>query len=113
MVRVFNDRGACLAGAVLTDAIAPGVARLPTGAWFDPVPGASGLLCAHGNPNVLTADAASSRLSQGCTGQHALVEVERYRGGPPPVTIGLPPPLQRRPEAAGSVQQPSRQPGGR
>jgi biotin/methionine sulfoxide reductase len=113
VVRVFNDRGACLAGAVLTDAIAPGVARLPTGAWFDPVPGASGLLCAHGNPNVLTADAASSRLSQGCTGQHALVEVERYRGGPPPVTIGLPPPLQRRPEAAGSVQQPSRQPGGR
>jgi biotin/methionine sulfoxide reductase len=96
VVRVFNDRGACLAGAVLTDTVRPGVARLPTGAWFDPVPGASGpVLCAHGNPNVLTADRPSSRLSQGCTGQHVLVEAERYQGEPPPVTVGRPPPLAR------------------
>ena len=39
VVRVFNDRGACLAGAVLTTAVRPGVVQLPTGAWFDPVPG--------------------------------------------------------------------------
>jgi biotin/methionine sulfoxide reductase len=111
VVRVFNDRGACLAGAVLTAAIRRGVARLPTGAWFDPVlpgaagpdspgevPGAAGpapVLCAHGNPNVLTADVPSSRLSQGCAGQHALVEVERYVGDPPPVTVGSPPALLR------------------
>jgi biotin/methionine sulfoxide reductase len=111
VVRVFNDRGACLAGAVLTAAIRRGVARLPTGAWFDPVlpgaagpdspgevPGAAGsapVLCAHGNPNVLTADVPSSRLSQGCAGQHALVEVERYAGDPPPVTVGSPPALLR------------------
>ena len=92
MVRVFNDRGACVAGAALTTAIRPGVVRLPTGAWFDPV-GEAGSLCAHGNPNVLTADIPSSRLSQGCAGQHALVEVERWDGEPPPVTIGSPPPL--------------------
>jgi biotin/methionine sulfoxide reductase len=96
VVRVFNDRGACLAGAVLTDAVRPGVSRLPTGAWFDPVPGAPGpVLCAHGNPNVLTADVPSSRLSQGCTGQHVLVQAERYAGEPPPVTVGAPPPLAR------------------
>jgi len=94
VVRVFNDRGACLAGAVLTDTVRPGVARLPTGAWFDPVPGAPGpVLCAHGNPNVLTADVPSSRLSQGCTGQHVLVQAERYAGEPPPVTVGAPPPI--------------------
>ena len=105
VVRIFNDRGGCLAGAVLTDAVRRGVARLPTGAWFDPVPAGAGAgldhdgagppLCAHGNPNVLTADVPSSRLSQGCTGQHALVEVERYQGEPPPVTVGSPPPLLR------------------
>jgi biotin/methionine sulfoxide reductase len=94
VVRVFNDRGACLAGAVLTPAVRPGVVRLPTGAWFDPVPGTGPApLCAHGNPNVLTADRPSSRLSQGCAGQHALVEIERWPGEPPPVTIGGPPPL--------------------
>jgi biotin/methionine sulfoxide reductase len=97
VVRVFNDRGACLAGAVLTADVRPGVAQLPTGAWFDPVPGHEGApLCAHGNPNVLTADVPSSRLSQGCTGQHALVEIERLAGDPPPVTVTGPPVLLRK-----------------
>ena len=92
LLRVHNDRGACLVGAVLTDRVRPGVVRLPTGAWFDPVPGVEPPLCAHGNPNVLTADLPSSRLSQGCTGQHALVEIERWSGGDaPPVTVRQPP----------------------
>jgi biotin/methionine sulfoxide reductase len=34
---------------------------------------------------VLTADIGTSRLAQGCTGQHALVEVERVEGDAPPV----------------------------
>lgn len=92
VVRVFNDRGACLAGAVVTTELRPGVVQLPTGAWFDP----SGSLCVHGNPNVLTADLPSSRLSQGCTGQHVLVQLERYDGTPPPVTVGAPPRIVRR-----------------
>jgi biotin/methionine sulfoxide reductase len=93
VVRAFNERGACLAGAVLTDDLRPGVVMLPTGAWFDPVtddhPDAP--LCAHGNPNVLTGDVATSALTQGCSGAYALVEVERYAGTPPPVTVGAPP----------------------
>jgi biotin/methionine sulfoxide reductase len=96
VVRVFNERGACLAGAVLTEDVRPGVMQLPTGAWFDPVPGTEPVLCAHGNPNVLTADTPSSHLSQGCTGQHALVEVERFAGEPPPLTVTAPPPLLRK-----------------
>ncbi|HEY3867908.1 MAG TPA: molybdopterin-dependent oxidoreductase [Actinocrinis sp.] len=96
VVRAFNDRGACLAGAVLTEDVRPGVVQLPTGAWFDPVPGVEPVLCAHGNPNVLTADIPSSHLSQGCAGQHALVEVERFAGEPPALTVTAPPPLLRK-----------------
>lgn len=95
IVRVFNDRGACLAGAVLTDELRPGVVQLPTGAWYDPSPDEPGL-CVHGNPNALTADVPSSRLSQGCTGQHALVQVERYEGEPPRLTVIEPPALLRK-----------------
>jgi biotin/methionine sulfoxide reductase len=92
VVRVFNDRGACLAGAVVTDELRAGVVQLPTGAWYDPVdPTVEGSLCAHGNPNVLTPDRGTSRLGQGCTGQHALVEVERFEGEPPPVRAHQPP----------------------
>jgi biotin/methionine sulfoxide reductase len=95
VVRVFNDRGACLAGAVLTDALRPGVVQIATGAWFDPVPDDHPYapLCAHGNPNALTADAPTSRLSQGCSGAHTLVQVERYVGPLPPVTVTALPPI--------------------
>ena len=98
VVRVFNDRGGCLAGAVITTDVRPRVVNLSTGAWFDPVdPSAQDSLCAHGNPNVLTADRGTSRLAQGCTGQHVLVEVERWEGEPPPVRAHRPPPFVPRP----------------
>ncbi|RII14680.1 Dimethyl sulfoxide/trimethylamine N-oxide reductase precursor [Streptomyces sp. YIM 130001] len=93
LVRLHNDRGAVLAGARLDTAVRAGVACLPTGAWFDPAPGDGPPLCVHGNPNTLTADIPSSRLSQGATGQHTLVQAERYEGEPPPVTVREPPPL--------------------
>ncbi len=38
VVRVFNDRGACLAGVVIDDRLRRGVVQLSTGAWFDPEP---------------------------------------------------------------------------
>jgi biotin/methionine sulfoxide reductase len=90
LVRVFNERGSLLAGARLTDACAPGVAQLSTGAWFDPS-APSVASCVHGNPNVLTTDVGTSRLSQGCTGQHARVEVALFAGDPPPVRAFVPP----------------------
>ena len=80
-MRLYNERGACLAGAVLSDALRPGVVQLATGAWYDPEdPAAETPLCVHGNPNVLTRDAGTSRLAQGCTGQLTLVEIERFDG---------------------------------
>jgi len=90
LVRIFNDRGACLAGLSVDDAVRPGVVQLSTGAWYDPDPADPGF-CRHGNPNVLTADLPSSTLSQGCTGQLALVEVEAYRGTPPGLSVTRPP----------------------
>lgn len=87
LVRVFNARGACLAGAVVTDDIARGVVKISTGAWWDPVEfGVPGALDKHGNPNVLTRDAGTSRLGQGCAAQSCLVQVERYAGPVLPVT---------------------------
>ena len=55
VVRVFNARGACLAGVKIDDGVRQGVAVLPTGAWFDPLDvNDVAVLEKHGNPNVLT-----------------------------------------------------------
>ncbi len=95
VVRVHNDRGSCLAGAVLSDDVMPGVVQLPTGAWWDPVrPGLSGTLDRHGNPNVLTADRPCSRLSQGPSALSALVDVEPYTGPLPDVRAFTPPEVE-------------------
>ncbi|QEI07879.1 molybdopterin-dependent oxidoreductase [Pigmentiphaga aceris] len=74
LVRVHNDRGACLAGARLDAGLLPGVVIMATGAWSDP----DGSLDRHGNPNALTADIGTSRLAQGPSAQSALVDVEPY-----------------------------------
>ena len=87
VVRLFNDRGACLAGAVVTENVRPGVVCLATGAWFDPLdPAEIGSLDKHGNPNVVTLDKGTSKLGQCCSAQSALVEIERHDGEVPPIT---------------------------
>jgi biotin/methionine sulfoxide reductase len=92
VVRIYNGRGACLAGAVVTDAIRPGVIQLATGAWFDPLdPAEIGSLDKHGNPNVLTLDKGTSKLAQSPAAQTVLVEVERFAGAAPPITVFEPP----------------------
>jgi biotin/methionine sulfoxide reductase len=97
VVRIYNNRGACLAGAVVTDAIRPGVVQLATGAWFDPLdPAEIGSLDRHGNPNVLTLDKGTSKLAQCSIAQTALVEVERFVGEAPPVTAFSAPAIARR-----------------
>jgi biotin/methionine sulfoxide reductase len=97
VVRVFNDRGACLAGVRLEAGLRRGVVEMATGAWYDPLePGRIGTLDKHGNPNVLTLDKGSSRLGQGCIAHSCLVEVERYPGDLPPITAFDPPPFSAR-----------------
>ena len=92
VVRVFNDRGACLAGVVVDDRLRRDVVQLSTGAWFDPAdPADPDAMCVHGNPNVLTDDAGTSSLARGCTGAHVLVQVEKFTGPLPPVRAHEPP----------------------
>ncbi|GAA1852315.1 molybdopterin guanine dinucleotide-containing S/N-oxide reductase [Pseudonocardia ailaonensis] len=85
VVRLHNARGECLAGAVVSDRIRPGVVRLSTGAWYDP--SGPGGLDVHGNANTLTPDRGTSALAQGPSAHSCLVEIEAYRGDPPPVTV--------------------------
>ena len=92
IVRIFNERGACLAGVTLTDGIRRGVIQLPTGAWYDPAdPKEEKPLCVHGNPNVLTRDIGTLALAQGCTGQLTTVQIERFDGNLPPIQAYDPP----------------------
>ena len=99
MVRVYNDRGACLAGVRLDASMRADTVLLATGAWYDPrVPGEIGTLDKHGNPNVLTLDKGTSRLGQGPIAHTTLVEVERYNEALPPITaFELPQFAQREP----------------
>jgi biotin/methionine sulfoxide reductase len=90
VVRVFNARGACLAGAIVDDGVLPSVAVMATGAWLDQTDGEPER---HGNPNVLTLDVGTSRLTQGCAALTALVEIERWEGPVPPLRTFTPPEL--------------------
>ena len=84
IVRVFNTRGACLAGAIIDDGVLPQVAVMATGAWMDLSDGEPER---GGNPNVLTLDIGTSRLSQGSSALTALVEIERWTGADLPVRV--------------------------
>lgn len=79
LVRVWNQRGQVLAGAVVTDGIRPGVICIHEGGWPDLDPAAGGI-CKNGAVNVLTKDLPSSRLGNGCAGNTALAWVEKYTG---------------------------------
>ncbi len=92
VVKVFNDRGAFLAGVIVSDNIRPGVVQIATGAWFDPlVHGEPDSLEKHGNPNMVTEDVGSSSLSQGCSAQTATVEIVKWEGELPGITAFEPP----------------------
>jgi biotin/methionine sulfoxide reductase len=81
IVRVWNDRGATLAGVRVDDGVMPGVVELPTGAWYDPVdPADPRSLDVAGNPNVLTYDRGTSGLAQGPSAMTCLVRVEKWVG---------------------------------
>ncbi|HAA91675.1 MAG: Asp-tRNA(Asn)/Glu-tRNA(Gln) amidotransferase GatCAB subunit C [Rhodospirillaceae bacterium] len=88
VVKIFNDRGALLAGALIVDTVRPGVVELSTGAWYDPLePGKIGALDVHGNPNVLTPDHGTSKLGQGPSAHSTLVELEKFDEELPEITV--------------------------
>lgn len=94
VARLWNRRGATLAGVVVDDGVRPGVVELATGAWYDPTdPTDPHSLDVAGNPNVLTRDAGTSGLAQGPSAQTCLVRVERWEGPVPPRHADRPPPM--------------------
>lgn len=103
-VRVFNERGAFLASAVLDPALRRGVVQIATGAWYDPLnPGDPQSLDKHGNPNLVTCDEGTSPLAQCSTAQTTLVEVEAWKHPLPRVTAFIPPRIADR--AAGGSSE--------
>lgn len=92
VVRLFNDRGACLAALQISDDIMPGAVQIATGAWYDP----DGAACRNGNPNVLTPDKGTSRLAQGPIAHTCLIEVEAAAKDVPQSQIYNPPPVIKR-----------------
>ncbi len=86
LVRVFNDRGQLLAGAVLTDSYPRGVIRIEEGAWYGPLNEKEGAICTYGDPNTLTMDIGSSELAQATSANTCIVQFEKFKGKVPPVT---------------------------
>ncbi|HGO5855009.1 TPA: molybdopterin guanine dinucleotide-containing S/N-oxide reductase [Mannheimia haemolytica] len=89
IVRIFNKRGQLLAGAVVTDGIIQGTVALYEGGWYDPqdLGKTDAPLCKNGNPNVLTRNEGSSKLGQGNAPNTTTVQVEKFVGDAPEVTV--------------------------
>ncbi len=65
-VRIFNDRGAIICTALVTERLMPGVVRVNEGGWYTPLtPGEAGSLDIGGNPNVLISSRQPEPLSDG------------------------------------------------
>jgi biotin/methionine sulfoxide reductase len=96
IVRMFNDRGACLGGVRIDTNLRQGVVQMSTGAWYDPATTeAADGICKHGNPNVLTPDKGTSQLGQGPIAHSCLVQIECYNAPLPPLTAFDPPEILR------------------
>ncbi|MCG9096926.1 trimethylamine-N-oxide reductase TorA [Laribacter hongkongensis] len=86
LVRIFNDRGQAIVGAVVSDDFPSGVVRLQEGAWYGPTGPEIGALDTYGDPNTMTADIPSSSLAQAVSANTCLVQVEKFKGKVPEVT---------------------------
>ncbi|MEP5759410.1 MAG: molybdopterin-dependent oxidoreductase [Litoreibacter sp.] len=91
IVELFNDRGRCLAGALVTDDVMQGVVFLWTGAWYDPDFETPDHRDRHGNPNVLTHDLRTSEFSQSPASHSAQVDIAKFEGELPDVMAFEPP----------------------
>nr|WP_326833054.1 molybdopterin guanine dinucleotide-containing S/N-oxide reductase [Campylobacter portucalensis] len=95
LVRVFNKRGQILAGALVSDDVISGVVRLSEGAWYDPFdPLNLNTLDKNGSANVLTIDMPTSKLANGNISHTCLVNIEKFTGKAPELSIFKEPKMQ-------------------
>ena len=80
VVRVFNDRGEILVGALVTDIIPEHVIAICEGAWYDPEVLGEKSLCKHDCVNVLTRDKDISDTTQSNYGHGVLANLEKFKG---------------------------------
>ncbi|WP_319495683.1 molybdopterin-dependent oxidoreductase [uncultured Cohaesibacter sp.] len=91
IVRLFNSRGATLAGVAFDGDLRRDCIALQTGAWFDAAEVDGVRMDIHGNPNALTIDKGTSSLAQGNIGHTALVFVEPWTKPLPPLKVSKAP----------------------
>lgn len=71
-IKVYNERGAFMAGLRVTEDVMPGVLHIATGAWWEPDDEGT---CQAGNPNAVTPDIGTSEIAQGPSALSCLVRV--------------------------------------
>ncbi|WP_069632155.1 molybdopterin-dependent oxidoreductase [Campylobacter pinnipediorum] len=86
IVRIFNDRGEILGGALVSDITQDNVVIMCEGAWYDPEKWGEKSLCQHGCVNVLTKDKGTSKLAQSNVAHTNLVQIEKFKGIVRPIT---------------------------
>ena len=92
VVRIFNDRGQILAGAIVSDDIRRSVISIAEGGWYDPVNGGKlGSLDAYGDVNCLSSSVGTSKLAQGNCGHTILADIEKFTGDLPKVDVFVAP----------------------
>lgn len=91
VMRLWNARGASLAGVRFDAGLRRDCVTLPTGAWYDPQLVDGEWLEVHGNPNALTIDKGTSAMAQGNIAHTTLVRIARWDRPLPPLSIGYPP----------------------
>ncbi|WP_370674643.1 molybdopterin-dependent oxidoreductase [Pleomorphomonas sp. PLEO] len=96
IVLLSSHRGKALAGVVVDDGIREDVAWMGTGAWYDAQQIDGELIDVHGNPNTLTIDKGTSGLAQGNIAHTALIEIRKWVGPLPDLTIDRQPPIEDR-----------------
>ena len=88
LVKVFNQRGSTLAGAVVTNNVLRGVLKMDEGGWYDPEDSSKkNTMCKHGDVNQLTIDKGTSKLAQGNIANTVLADIEKYTGEVPEVSV--------------------------
>lgn len=95
IVRVYNERGACLAGVRLDAGLRRDCISLAAGAWFDAQNVDGARIDVHGNPNTLTRDKGCSDLTQGPSSHSCLVRLARWTGDLPPLSVDHLPAIER------------------
>ena len=95
VVEVFNDRGALLAGVVVTNTIRPGVVAIEEGAWYSPEDASKkNTRCNSGQANLLTSSRPTSQMARATTANTCLVSIRKAgtvkpnMAYQPPVIIG-------------------------